>query len=130
MSEAKFLFEKGIKELELENYQEAALNFQKSLDLAPNRISTLTNLALAFIKLNKVKECEEIVEKIISIEPLDEYANLLSGHILFKKNKLTEAVAYYKKAIEINSNNDEAYFSIGLTLQKLKKYENNQKQKH
>ena len=123
MSEAKFLFEKGIKELELENYQEAALNFQKSLDLAPNRISTLTNLALAFIKLNKVKEGEEIVEKIISIEPLNEYANLLSGHILFKKNKLTEAVAYYKKAIEINSNNDEAYFSIGLTLQKLKKYE-------
>jgi len=61
---AKTFFEQGEINFAKEDFENAEKNFQTSLNLLPNRISTLINLGLTKIKLRKLIECNEIIKLI------------------------------------------------------------------
>ena len=66
----------------------------------------------------------EIYVKIININPNDADSWYYLGSILFRENKLNEALDAYQKAVQINPKHFEAYNSLGRVLCKLGKYKN------
>jgi hypothetical protein len=60
---AKYFFLQGLERLEKDLIQEAEHFLTLSLELLPERLSTLTNLSVVLIKLDKVEKAEKIVEK-------------------------------------------------------------------
>ena len=61
---AKTFFEQGEANFAKQDFINAEKNFQTSLNLLPNRTSTLINLGLTKIKLRKINECEDIINTI------------------------------------------------------------------
>ncbi len=61
---AKMFFEKGEVNYANKDYVNAENNFQTSLNFLPNHIPSLINLGLTKIKLRKIKDCKEIIQKI------------------------------------------------------------------
>lgn len=60
---AKEYFLDGCASLEAEDFLKAEYKFIKSLELIPDRASTLTNLSLAQLKLRKYSEARATAEK-------------------------------------------------------------------
>lgn len=58
---AKFHFEQGINFFQKEKYSEAENEFLKSLDIVPNRFSTISNLIKIFIKTNQPQKLKKII---------------------------------------------------------------------
>ena len=66
--QAKIFFEKGIFLFNEDKFLEAESCFENSNKLAPGRISVLTNLVAAKIKLRKFAEAKKICHYILSID--------------------------------------------------------------
>jgi len=144
LEQAKSLFLSGLVKLNGSNFVAAEIDFQASLKLAPNRLSTLINLSIALVKLKKYGDAEklmnegllhhpknkellmglvEIYEKLIVLKPgyAEAHANL--GNTYKEMNMLDEALAAYNTAIILNPNLAEVYSNRGNVKLDLKKYE-------
>jgi len=118
---AKNFFLLGLERLEKDLIQEAEHFFTLSLELLPERLSTLINLSVVLLKLDKVDKAEEILNKAINLYPTDSSLYLNQGQLFEKKNNLTLALASYSKAIECNVESSEAHYNRAVILQNLKR---------
>ena len=78
---AKEYFLDGCGFLEAEDFSQAEHKFIKSLELIPDRVSTLTNLSAAQLKLKKYSEARSAAQKAISVESDNSEAYLNLGLI-------------------------------------------------
>ena len=90
---AKAFFEDGLKYFEEEKFYQAEINFIKSLDLVPQRLSTIRNLISIYIKTNDVKKLDNFLEKNTTLHNHIELKYGLAFNFFFKKN--------YSKSINI-----------------------------
>lgn len=120
---AKQSFLEGLRFLEANNLQAAEIQFARSLDLVPDRVSTLNNLSAIKFKLNKFAEAKELALKVIALEDKspEAWANL--GIALTAMERHEEALQAYNRAINCNSSYVNAWLNKALTLLKLKKYD-------
>ena len=78
---AREYFLEGCTFFDAEDFSEAEYKFIKSLQLIPDRVSTLTNLSAAQLKLKKYSEAKKNIEKAISIDSGNSEAYLNLGLI-------------------------------------------------
>ena len=99
---AKNLFLDGLNHFQNQEFQEAEASFLKSLELAPNRASTLNNLAATQIKLKKFDEAKKNLNHVISIDEksIDLWLNL--GAICLETGQLTQAISYLERCVELD----------------------------
>lgn len=90
-----------------------------------NRLSNEQKLTLAraYYYENKLQECEQILETIISAGTADHIAYFTMGNLFDKKSDLAKAIEYWEKAIEIEPAYAEAQFNLGVGYFKLQKTE-------
>jgi len=127
---SKLYFQMGIQEFSQEKYSEAEKFFNLSLELVPNRISTLNNLAGTLIKLEKYNESKLIIEKILDLNADDEVALLNYGIINEKKKLWDKCIEIYKKLEKLNGNNraiaqlsmGNVYYEMGRVKEALDAY--------
>ena len=113
----------GLKHIQNEEYEDAERKLRSSLELVPQRISTLTNLSVALIKLRKYSDAEKILKNIISIDEDIAEAWLNYGLIEMEKNlNYPKAIDYFDRALEINSSYPEAWLNRGAALNGLKRH--------
>jgi predicted O-linked N-acetylglucosamine transferase (SPINDLY family) len=100
---AKNLFLDGLKHFQNQEFQDAEHRFLKSLELAPDRASTLNNLAATQIQLKKFDEAEKNLKQVISIDEhsIDLWLNL--GALYLKKNYPAQAISYLERCIKLDS---------------------------
>ena len=60
---AKLLFQKGLINLQKEKYEDAELDFEESLELFPNRLSTLQNLITIYSATKQKEKLKKILDK-------------------------------------------------------------------
>ena len=143
LEQAKLFFISGLDKLNSNNFAGAEIDFKTSLKFSPNRLSTLINLSIVLIKLNKFENAKklineallhypknkellmglvEIYEKIINHKPdyAEAYVNL--GNSFKELCMYDETLAAYNKAIILNPYLIEVYISRGNVLQDLDKY--------
>lgn len=118
LENAIFYFNNALELFEKCDYLNAEINFRKSLDFYPNRHSTLTNLSATLIKLNKVEQALDIINKNLELFPNDPINHLNLGNLYLKQNNLSLALEAFLSAIEYDNYYFEAYNNYAFTLQR------------
>jgi len=132
---ARSFFYQGEENYSKKNYKDAEKNFLLSLNLLPNRISTLVNLGLTQIKLNKIKEVSEVIEKIELLldnkHDEEDKKNLLNLKSIFygETNNFSKSIEVLNQLIihpKIENYKISEYYSyMGIAYSKLENYKKN-----
>ncbi len=109
-------YNKGISLHELKRYDEACECYTKSLFINPNFKSALFNKGYSLFQLNKLNEA---LDCFLNSNKNDLDILNSIGIVLNALDRHQEAVQYFNKAIEINSNFELAKLNLNLTLDRL-----------
>ena len=119
---AKEYFLEGCAFLEVEEFSQAEYKFKQSLQLIPDRASTLTNLSATQLKLKKYSEAMATAKKAILIENTNIEAYLNLGLIEKEFKKFASAANFFDKALSLKPDYHEAWSNKGNVLNELKRY--------
>jgi Flp pilus assembly protein TadD len=120
---AKKHFLDGLAYLKNDKFLEAELHFLRSLDLIPDRVSTLTNLSATQIKLKKFSDARIHSQKAISLDKSNSEAYLNLGLIYQEEKNFTSALEFFDLSLKLNPSYPEALSNQGATLNELKRYD-------
>ena len=120
---AKQYFLEGLLFLEEEKFSQAEFKLKQSLELIPDRVSTLTNLSAVQVKLKKYLDAKINGEKAIFLEAGNSQAYLNLGLIEAELKNLVSALHYFERALSLKPDYHEAWSNKGSTLHELKRYE-------
>jgi len=113
-----------------------------ALDQYPQFGLALSDLGLQYMRLNEMVEAATTYETLLKLKPSETIAHLnlgialynISGALLSEKkldeagHKLAEAEKHLRAAVTLNSTGPSAHYYLGLTLIKLRKYPEAQKE--
>lgn len=116
---ARKYFEDGLIDFDNNNFINAEINFSKSLEIIPNRLSTITNLIATLIKLNNLVDADKHLQNAMRKYDKDEILYLNQGLLNLKLKNLTAALLSFNTSISINNNYSEAYNNLGFVYDKL-----------
>jgi len=119
---------KGVTAFKNVKYEAAIENFKNAVALDPQLLNARLYLATAYAQLyipgadtpdnnrNAEQAIDEFKKVIDSKPPKEAQAHSLKGiaSLYFNMKKLPEAKEYYKKVAELDPNDPEAYYSIGV----------------
>jgi len=111
-------FEDGLIYFENKDFINAEINFSKSLEIIPDRLSTITNLIATLIKLNKLLDASKHLQIAMRKYEKDEILYLNQGILNLKLKNLTAALVSFDNSISINNNYSEAYNNLGFVYDK------------
>jgi Flp pilus assembly protein TadD len=119
---AKQFFLQGLELLEANDLSAAEAMFTRSLEILPERVSTLNNLSAVKIKLGKFTEAEAIARKAVALadNSPETWANL--GLALTATDRHEEALNACDRALKCNSSDIMAWLARIVTLRALKRY--------
>jgi len=108
------------------SYNEAEMQYRKSLQEDQDYFNASFNLADAVYKQERYKEASALFDALKDNAPNDEnlakvYHNL--GNSLVKEGELDEAIAAYKSALRINPNDNETRHNLALSKQQKQEQE-------
>lgn len=98
---------------DLGRVEEACAAFQNAIRIKAHHASAHHNLALALMRLGRIEEALDACRQAVHFEGNAGYYNTL-GLIWEKKKQATEAVAAYKKAIELDKDFALPHYNLGL----------------
>jgi len=120
---AKDYFLKGIQEMNQGLLVEAETSFRRSLEIVPERESTLTNLSAVLLKLKKYEQAQQLALKLVTTNELNHPAWLNLGLARYELHQYPEALTAYDRALAIQPDYAEAWTNRGTALQALQQYE-------
>lgn len=98
--------------------EEARAEYQKALQLDPNCASAHFNLAVTFVQAGQLQEAESHYRKALSRKPTAETHNGL-GYVLARQERTDDAVAEFRKAIDVDATFTPAYNNLAEALVEL-----------
>ncbi len=104
-----------------ENFDEAIINYRKSVKINPDYAEVHNNLGSAFYKLKKYDESIKSYQRAIQIKPHFAEAHNNLGIVFKELGKYDKSVDSYKRAIQIRPDYAEAYKNFGNVLVKINK---------
>ncbi len=97
----------------------AADRFKAILQLAPNDVSTLANLALIQMQMNVMADAESTLQRALSIDPQHTYALFLSGLLKINQSEFDAALGFLAEAAKLDPNDAEVQNHLGVVLSEL-----------
>jgi len=119
---AKQLFLQGLQLTEVNDLSAAEAMFARSLEIIPQRVSTLTNLSAIKIKLSKFSEAEAFARQAIAVDDKSPEAWSNLGLALTATERHEEALNACDHALNCNSCHAMAWLAKIVTLRALKRY--------
>ncbi|MEI0612735.1 tetratricopeptide repeat protein [Brachyspira pilosicoli] len=110
---------RGSAKNDLERYEEAIKDYNKSIELNLNYSEAYYNRANAKSYLGNDREAIEDYNKAIELNPNSSYDYNNRGNAKNNLKQYKEAIKDYNKAVELNPNNAQAYFNMVLPKQLL-----------
>jgi tetratricopeptide (TPR) repeat protein len=117
------LFFRGLALFENADFEGAERVFQESLKLAPNRASTLSNLAWTQVKLSKYEEAKTNAQAAVSVERENGALWYALGFICVCQQQFVEALEHLERAISLQPNFAEAHVLRGRVLLNMQRIE-------
>lgn len=134
-------YKKGIEFVRSGDSKKAAEQFSNALATYPRFPEALNELGLQYLKLMQWDKARETFEELLKLKPNDPGAHLNLGIALFNlgtalfgdklqeaERKLSQSEAHLREAIKWNSSAPTAHYYLGLTLIKLSRYDEAQKE--
>jgi len=114
------------------SYNEAEMQYRKSLEKDQDYFNASFNLADAVYKQERHEEASALFDALKDDAPTDEdlakvYHNL--GNSLVKEGELDDAIAAYKSALRINPNDNETRHNLVLSKQQKQEQEQQEENK-
>jgi len=125
----------GECQMEIEQPRDARDNFEMAAQLEPGTATVWLNLAKVALRLNDLKRAELSLKKAMTIDPKSADANLLMGYLCLrqtedvetitdknvrataKKQKLSDALASFRKASTLDQGDAVSECMTGLVLE-------------
>jgi tetratricopeptide (TPR) repeat protein len=105
----------GVAYLFAKKYDEAMVALRKSISLNPSDAAVHASLAAALTQTGKLDEAQQEAQEVAKLNPTlagQTYYNL--GATLGNRGKAKESAEFFKKAIEADPKNADAYYQLGL----------------
>jgi Flp pilus assembly protein TadD len=102
--------------------EEARADYEKALELDPNCASAHFNLAVTFVQTGNFGEAESHYRQALPGRPTAETHNGL-GYVLARQGRTDEAIAEFRKAIDVDAKFTPAYNNLGDALATQGKFE-------
>ena len=123
---AEFYLNQGIDEAKKGNILKGKILLEKSLQINPNNVDTLYNLALIFQNLNNQVEAINLYTKALKINPKLPAAYKNLGNIYFTQKEYELATNNYLRSLDLypdSINKAELYYFIGRIKLLTRQYE-------
>ena len=98
--------------LTLDSPQKGLVEIKKALDLDPDNIPALVNMAMVNIKQGTPEAGREYAERAVRVSPGDFATHLALGRILLETQALAKAVPELEAAIKLAPESPEAHYSL------------------
>lgn len=98
----------------LGNWDRALLAYDRVLEMIPWDLETNLRRAQVLIELGQPREAEKSLVALHSSHPEDPYPAFYLGIAAWKREKYDRAVSWLRKAIEIDPDQPDAYYNLGI----------------
>jgi len=95
---------------------EAAVQFQKALEINPNYAEARNNIGSSLFQKGHLEEAIAQYQKALEINPNHVLAHDIIGNALFRMGRLDEAIEQYEMAVKIDPRIAEVHSSLGLAF--------------
>ena len=112
--EAKKFFNKALEYYKEKKFDLVEKNFEKALELFPNRVSILENLASIYYINKKYKETEFTLKKLEKLESKNQKLDELKFYVLKKLKKYDELIIFLKNKNNFKDINKKIYVNAKL----------------
>ena len=106
----------------LDKYQKALADYNKAIEMYPERVLAYNNRGNAYSELEKYQEAIADFDKAIELKPASDLHNN-RGNVYSKIEENENAIADYNKAIELDPYYASAYNNRGNVYLRLEKYQ-------
>jgi len=120
---AQYYFNIGNAYSENSNHHLAIDSFLKALDIDPNHIGSLNNLADEYEQSGEIDKAHELFHYLVRIQPEDPLSHFNLGNFFVRQNQHIEAAKCYEEAIEKDKDFIDAYYNIAWILFKAKAFQ-------
>jgi len=97
---------------------EAALNYRRVLDLAPDWIEAHINLGVALYQMGKTEEAQAEFLSAVQLEPLNGIAQYNLGCVLEEQGEIEEAIKHLTRAARAMPAHPDVHFNLALAYEK------------
>ncbi|MFD2166299.1 tetratricopeptide repeat protein [Thalassotalea euphylliae] len=102
---------------------EAVENYKKALLLDKNYVDALKNLAIALLEEKDFSGASKYIENAIRLSPSSFSLHTVQGNVLMAEDRLLEAIASYKTALQHNPRYVNALNNLGLCYKLTEQHE-------
>ncbi len=86
--------------------------YNQALVIAPDSNNTLANLAVLYRQQNRPGEASAIGQRIHRLRQENPYYHVMLGNEAYSKAHFRQAVNHFKKSLDLDKENHEAYFGL------------------
>jgi protein O-mannosyl-transferase len=102
-----------------ERHAEAAVHFQRAVELKPDYLAARYRLGVALDKLGRPDEAMTAFRAVLKINPDYGIAHYGLGGLLLEQDHPTEAIPHFEAALKIKPDYDPALLALGAAMSKL-----------
>ncbi len=102
--------------LEKGQVDDAILQFQKAVEINPDRAEDQSNLGVALVRSGRPDEAVEHYNAALKINPNDAKAQYGLGYAFLRKGRPDDAAAHFRKGLEIEPGHAEGHNAFGMAL--------------
>jgi tetratricopeptide (TPR) repeat protein len=113
---ASYLTVIGDALLQADRVDEAAVRFQKTLQIETNDLEALSGLGHVFLKKGRVDEAISQFQEVLQVKPDDQKDRNNLGTALAQAGRMDEAIIQFQKAVQINPEQALVQKNLGIAL--------------
>jgi tetratricopeptide (TPR) repeat protein len=110
---ARYYNARGMAQMALDHWQEAADDFTQAIALEHNLVSSYLNRASAHQQLHKLEAALADLDQAMQLDPTNDRAFIARGNLNLHLGQVADAISDYSRAIEINPSEAGYYQNRG-----------------
>jgi tetratricopeptide (TPR) repeat protein len=104
----------GVVHLKLNEPSEAAMSFQKAIELDEGNVYAMRMLGYAYMKMDDMTSADTYLRKAVDLAPDDSKGHLMLGMVAFRMGQMDDAEGHFKGAITADPLSSDAYFNLAM----------------
>jgi tetratricopeptide (TPR) repeat protein len=121
--DAESRFYNGFAKSSLNRYEEAIVDYQHAVSIAPDYVDALNNLGTVFHKLGRFEEAVDAYNRMIKIKGDCGLAHNNIGAAYYHLGRYEEAIVALRRALELTPQEPKTHYNLAKTYSNLGRYE-------